>query len=98
MFGRPPRLAGLADENAFVMLERRSELGNSPGEGIEGSLRLRLIAICDLRREERRSSRGLWPPLDDARLSAAFIEAAAANECVKGRGEGVVSRFGGFSA
>lgn len=81
----PPILEGLAAEKELPILDRRSELDSSPGPGIAGSLRVKFIMTCDLLRSDALlSSRG-EPRLLLGLRSAAFMVAAAANECVEAR-------------
>lgn len=87
-------MLGLAVENAFPMLDLLSELGSSPGEGIAGSFKFKFMATWDLLRSDVVLSRRGDPLLLLDLLSVAFIVAAAARECVEGRGEGVLSRRG----
>jgi hypothetical protein len=87
----PPRDDGLAVVKLWAMLVLWSLLGNSPGPGMVGSLRLRLMATLDLLRSLALPSRG-EPRLlvEECReRSAAFIVAAAANDMEDDRGEGV---------
>lgn len=81
------------------ILERRSVEGNSPGEGIAGSLRESDMATCERRRSEGMRPRRGEPPrarLPEDRLdrSARLSDAAAAREVVDRRGDGESCRSG----
>jgi len=92
-------LEGLADAKLWPMLVRWSLLESSPGEGMEGSFRLRFMATIDLLGSSApRLTIGELRLLRDDRRerSAALIAAAAAREVEEERGEGV-SRRGGMA-
>ena len=86
-------LDGLLDEKLCPRARRGSFEESSPGEGIEGSLRLMFMATCDLLRSPALPRRGEPVPLllaEERRdKSAAFIVAAAASEVEDARGDGV---------